>query len=257
MFGPALPFALAARDDYEVVTVVPSELADSARALSSALALALHAFAPDLVIVDLFWAPLAYILPSLAAEAWLLVRSVPPVWFRGPRGVAFDRSLYARIIGIEPVGFDEVREHIEPIVICQPDERRPKGALRERLGVAPARRLAILMYAGLSHDRETLVPPEEVAVHSLLEDVTIFPLAPWLGDADAIYCGAGYNTYWEARWLGHEEKATMTPLVRQIDDQAWRVKACRSHRMRANGADQLAQAITGLRASLTPSSSAT
>jgi hypothetical protein len=57
--------------------------------------------------------------------------------------------------------------------------------------------------------------------------------------------GAGYNSFWEARWLGYADRTTFTAFARPIDDQVWRVRECGAHTMRENGADALARAILG------------
>ena len=91
------------------------------RGPSSELSVALADYAPDLLIADMFWAPLRHILPLLNTEVWLLVRSCPDIWLRGTETTPFDSSQFTRIIGIEPLTHEEIREHIAPIVICNPD----------------------------------------------------------------------------------------------------------------------------------------
>jgi hypothetical protein len=71
----------------------------------------------------------------------------------------------------------------------------------------------------------------------------MFPAAEWLGDADAIHAGAGYNTFWETCWLGDRDRTTFTAFARVNDDQHARLAAPR-HEMKANGADTLAAMIT-------------
>ncbi len=103
MFGPQLPFPAADRPDYEVVPIHKVELQDRDLAQESELARALRRFDPDLVLVDLFWAPLLHVLPTLRAETWLLLRDCPPVWLVGPERARFDAGQYARIIAFEPI----------------------------------------------------------------------------------------------------------------------------------------------------------
>jgi hypothetical protein len=55
--------------------------------------------------------------------------------------------------------------------------------------------------------------------------------------------GAGYNAYWESKWLGFHHRCFFTPFPRPIDDQAWRVRECADHWPRENGADTLARWI--------------
>ena len=246
MFGPALPYAVAQRPEYTTIPMAERELRDPTRAPASALATALRDFRPNLLVVDMFWAPLHHILPLADCEAWLLIRTCPRVWLTGPQDMPFNGAQYARIIAIEPVRHAAIRERIDPIVVCNPDECRPHDALRERLRIAPNRPLVALMHAGLAGEVWQLEhdPNDEPAVFDLFAEDALFPLAEWLPGADRIIAAAGYNSFWEARWLGYAERTQFTPLPRQIDDQAWRVANCSRYAMKENGADTLAGWIT-------------
>jgi hypothetical protein len=186
-FGPPLPYpgshtaSLAPQHELELDRV---ELSDPRRAPESELAHALRSFDPDLVLVDMFWAPVRFILPSLRAQAWLLVRKCPPVWFVGPNdAVRFDRSSFARVYAIEPgleVGL-ESRE-IEPIVIANPGECRPPDALRRRFGVPSGAKLDVVVHAGRAGERARIeVGHDGARVLDLFGDDALFPAAEWLG----------------------------------------------------------------------------
>lgn len=66
-----------------------------------------------------------------------------------------------------------------------------------------------------------------------------------LSDADLIFAGAGFNAYWESKWLGWFERTRFTAFPRPIDDQAWRLRACADYWPKENGADQIARWIVG------------
>jgi hypothetical protein len=244
--GPPLVHGGAPAGEHRAVTVSHEDLADARRAPESDLARVLSDVAPDLLLVDLFWAPLLHL--RVPCETWLLVRACPPVWFVGPTpAVRFDPSRFARVFAIEPhLAHVPATDVIEPVVVANPDERRPRGALRERLGVASDARLEVVMHAGRRGEREALVAgrPGSVVL-DLFDDDALFPAAEWLGDADAVTCAAGYNAFWESRWLGTFARTTFTPLPRLIDDQARRLRACSDHVVKENGADALARAILG------------
>jgi hypothetical protein len=274
ILAPRFPYAVARagrdgdrREPLREVTMTHEELRDPARAKESELARALRAYAPDVLIVDLFWAPLRHVLPLPSCEAWLLVRSVPPKWFVGPAGHPYKRSQFARVIAIEPgAGRGHEDETIDPIVIANPDEVKPKTALREALGVAQGERLAVVHQVGVPGEWTELakgggvvhaftLSRDDAGIAKGAKDVpsvpgvqvhdgdAFFPLAEWLPGADAIASGAGYNAFWEAQWLGYADRTTFTPFARSIDDQAWRVATCASYAPRANGADVLAQRL--------------
>jgi hypothetical protein len=239
MLGPPLPFENAiAAAGYRAVEMKPEPLMREVTARTSPLAQALVALAPDLVVVDLFWAPLRFVLPLLQAEAWLLVRRCPDAWLDGPPGLPFLPAQYARRFAIEPMDSRVPLEPLAPIVVCNPDECRSGGAAED-----------LIVHAGKPGELDVLraaAPPGARAV-SLWDAGAPFPVAPLLPSARSVTCGAGYNAYWESRWLGHFPRTRFVPFERSIDDQPWRLLACADYAMRENGADVLARAITGLR----------
>ena len=244
IFGPSVQFSSIPLDNYTEIPIKMEELADHESASQSQLAQALTEFRPDLVLVDLFWAPLRYILPIADAEAWLLVRRCPSVWFRGPRAATYDETQYTRVIAIEPFKHDLLTDKLDPIVICNPDECHPRRALKERLSISPRNRLTVVTHAGDSGEWIELAKGTHSAmVFDLYDQNAFFPLAKWLGGADEIVSGAGYNSFWEAQWLGYADRVHFHPFDRPIDDQIWRVTRCKNATPQSNGADELARWI--------------
>ena len=77
-------------------------------------------------------------------------------------------------------------------------------------------------------------------VLDLFDADALFPAAEWLGGADKVVCGAGYNaTGKRSGWATPREDGVRGAFARPIDDQAWRVGTCAGYPMRANGADTL------------------
>jgi hypothetical protein len=157
----------------------------------------------------------------------------------------FDRRQYRRVLGIEPVGYPLLDETLPPIVVANPEECRPAEALRERLGVAAGERLAVVAHGGERGEVAELVQAagEPVRVLDLFEPGAPFPAAEWLGGADLVVTGAGYNSFWEAHWLGYAGRCRFLPFRRSIDDQARRLEHFAGRRPQANGADALARRI--------------
>ncbi len=267
MFAPRVPFDLGDALPAGLVREVPidhEELRDPARAAQSELARSLRAYAPDVLLVDLFWAPLLHVLPLAGCEAWLLLRCAPKAWLAGHPSHAFDATRFARVFAIEPGAAPGIAsESIEPIVLANPDEMRPARDLRDALRVADGEVLVVVSHAGAPGEWATLVPKDAPSVHAFTlgrrdavaaedrelarvvrhDGARFFPLAAWLAGADVVVSGAGYNAFWEATWLGFARRARFVALPRTIDDQAWRVRACAGHAMRANGADVLARRL--------------
>ncbi|MFY9826792.1 MAG: hypothetical protein WAM82_35890 [Thermoanaerobaculia bacterium] len=245
IFGPELPFPAAqGLVGYETVAVeTDALLRDRQLAQTSRLAGQLREYSPDLLLVDMFWAPLRWFLSGLPCEAWLLVRICPPHWLAGPPGMPFEPAQYARIVAVEPMPERGQREAIDPVVICNPEECRPPGALRERLGIPSGRPVNVVLQAGRRGESGQLerLAGEGAVVLDLFDPEAPFPAAEWLGGADRIAAGAGYNAFWESRWLGYYERTQWLAFPRSIDDQALRLELGRGARPRDNGADILAR----------------
>lgn len=244
VFGPSCPFELGSRTVVDVKG--DPALADPARAARSSLGEALRGWQPDLLIADMFWAPLRHVLPHLDCPAWLLLRACPSVWLQGNARVRFHPGAWDRIVEIEPLGLSVATHRIDPVVLVDPDECEPAGALKARLGVAPDSRLCVVMHAGAEGELRRLEEraPAGCRVVSLdLHAEGLFPAAAWLGGADEIVAGAGYNSFWEAHWLGYAPRCTFVPFERSIDRQSLRVDVLGGARPASNGANTLAEWI--------------
>jgi hypothetical protein len=248
-FGPDIPFPATDGGPYESITVDAEELTNPFTAPDSHLASRLDEFRPDLLLVDMFWAPVMYLLPLKDCEHWLLVRRCPEIWLEGNESVPFDSTPYDRIIGIEPMERPEFTHQLEPIVICNPNECRPRSALRDRYHIADENHLTIVAHAGVPGEIDEIIVDAVVGTTTVNFDArapsALFPLAEWLTGADVICTGAGYNSFWEAKWLGYHDRTRFTAFDRHIDDQEWRLKQCADYTPRENGADQLARWILG------------
>ena len=249
IFGPPNAFPASEREGYQSIPVIPEEVTNPYAAPESKLANALNEYAPDLLVAEMFWAPLMYILPLQNCEHWLLIRRCPPIWLEGSQNVPFDPTHYDRIIAFEPMEHPVFTDALEPIVICNPDECRPPTALRELLYVPENNKLAVVAHAGSAGEIDEIGPDEvagtTIARFDLREESAPFPIAEWLPGADEIYMAAGYNCFWEARWLGYHDRTDFTPYGRFIDDQQWRLTECAHYTPTENGADQLARWILG------------
>ncbi len=249
LFGPPSPFAHVAGGLYEAVPIDAAELRVPERARTSALARALAAFAPQLLVLDLFWVPLAFV--PLPCPVWLLLRSVPPWWLVGPKELRFDASRYERVFAIEPAPGLERFEALPPVVVANRDEARPRGALCALLGADPARPLHLVARAGLPTDAATLeavLPSERAQVRhiDLAQPGAPFPLAPWLaglGPEDVLVAAPGYNSFWEAQWLGYARRVRWVSIPRTLDDAAWRAGSGPPTAWTENGADVLARRL--------------
>lgn len=251
LFAPASPFASIAAEVHQPVSVDPQQLRDPHTAKSSSIAREFAAFAPDVLIVDLFWVPLAFV--PLPCRAWLLLRSVPPVWLVGPKEARFDASRYERVFAMEPAPGLKRFESLAPIVVANRDEVRTREELCARLKADPSRPLHLLARAGLPSDLTSLsaiapIDGAQVRDIELTENAVPFPAAPWFGALagnDRLVAAPGYNTYWESHWLGFAERVTWVPIKRVFDDAVWRAQCPPPKTWNENGADTLARLILG------------
>lgn len=250
IFGPPLPFrAPAVHEAYAPVVIFQDELRDPLRAPESALAQTFAEFAPDVLLVDLFWPPLRFVLPLPGCECWLVTRWLPRQWFDGPPGVPFARAQYARVLAIEP-GFTHahVTHTLPPVVVANPDECVTREAACARFGVEPALPLVVVAHAGRKGEVPDLGPPptdpRPIVTLDLFDRDAPFPAAEWLAHVDEYHCGAGYNSFWEAQWLGYASRTRFSVLPRQQPEQGFRLAQGRLRaRPAENGADVLARML--------------
>jgi hypothetical protein len=241
MLGPTLDFPVASEVGYEAVAIEKPLLADPMRVAESALAKRLVALAPDVLIVDLFWALAQEVAPLLGCEAWLLVRAAPDVWLEGPPGMPFRADRWNRVIGIEPIAAKGAREFVPPIVVSGPDEIVSRAAVAQRFGLESDAPLELVVHAGNAGELGALRDLAPCAhVLDLRSPDAPFPAAPWLAAADRVVAAAGYNTFWESKRLGYHARTTFVPFARSIDDQARRLRECADVRVTENGADVVA-----------------
>ena len=119
IFAPRSALAETITPSYVPVEIHARELRQPASAAASQLAASLEEFAPDLLLVDLFWAPLAYVTVG-RCRAWLLIRSCPVKWLGTLAGFSFEPSRYGRVIAIEPTVAASLTDRIPPIVMANP-----------------------------------------------------------------------------------------------------------------------------------------
>ena len=120
--APPVPYPVAHGLDV-VEGLIPRHTWRSAQqVMQTAAAQALVDFDPDVLLVDMFWAPLTHVLPALRGEAWLLLHTVPRTWLAGPLMNRFRADRFTRVLATEPMRHHPDLERIEPVVVCNPDE---------------------------------------------------------------------------------------------------------------------------------------
>ncbi len=241
LFSPASPFrritGSGAADCAVDVVVDANVLRHPATAKTSDVARALGEFAPDVVVIDVFWVPLVFV--PLPCPAWLLLRSVPPKWLIGPREAPFDAGRYERVFAIEPAPGLERFDALDPVVVVDKDDVAASSARFAGRSV--------IAQAGLPGDRAVLADAAakiggDWTTLDLHDDDAPFPAAPLLAHADRVVTAPGYNAYWEARLLGYAPRSTFVPIKRTLDDAAWRA-SLPTTTTTTNGAHTLARLL--------------
>jgi len=252
------PFAsLAGRLGVEIVTVpMEDELAlGPDRYRSSALYKAITDYAPDVLVVDLFWFPLDPFIRDLPCKKVILIRQVDPRFFsmRLPdRELAFRPEDYDLIVKTEPAfELPFPTTEIDPIIIRNRDEIMTAGEARADLGLVSDDHACLFAFNGNSDEgakawKSFSYLEEEgwKVIRSGNREGGLFPAADWFNAFDMLVCGAGYSAFWEARYFGKE--ASFVPYPRRFEDQSRRIALCADYVPEANGADTLVGMILRL-----------
>lgn len=192
----------------------------------------------DAVVVDCFAESFLRRFPHYSKPVFALFRWLPEHMLRHVVAALPSNMVSVAIEPIVPVKTDY---QVEPIVYSNPSEQtklvtQGLGAVVHSSRVEMMRDLPIdwLTEAGL----QVLYYAGDVAGATV-------PICDTLSTFERIVSGAGYNRYWESRWLGLDERTKFYALdgPRLVSDQHARLAEAGAHRMRANGADQLVQLV--------------
>ncbi len=181
--------------------------------------------------------------PGVGARAMERAQHFDAILEPGDLAAPADRGLTATA--------EDGAHRVDPVLLCDPSEQRPRAEARRELGLDPSGRWALVQLgAGAINDlsstvgaalaalraipglrvafaESTLTPPRE----DLPDDVTRvrrYPLAPDLSAFDVVLTAAGYNTF-------HECLAAGVPTVlapntaTQRDDQLARARFAARH----------------------------
>ena len=185
----------------------------------------LRDLAPDLVLSDVPWLPLAAArrlgIPAvgLCALTWYDILRECPLRDRVPdallarlRRVYAQTDLFIRPTPAMPMDWLPNARTVGPIARCRPDRR---AALRERFGCPPNRPLALMQFGGFGGLDPLRDWPEQGQVHWLVQDLPGrrrrdttalgehgLEVLDVLGSVDLILGKPGYATYAEAACNG-------------------------------------------------------
>ncbi len=221
----------------------------------SALFRAIESSKPDVLVADIHWFALDSFLRDLPCKKVFLTRQIDPRTFRfrtPDRELVFRPEDWDLVLRSEP-GFDLPfpSESVEPLVLRNRDEILPAEAARADLGLGPEDRACLFAFSGRTGEgaeawKSFSYLEEEgwTVVRSDNREGGLFPAMDWYNAFDLVVCGAGYNQFWEARYLRKE--AYFVPFPRRFEDQARRIALCSDYEFEENGADQVVRRILAL-----------
>lgn len=221
------------------------------RYTESALYRTLQESAPDMIIVSQAWYTVQRMAQDLSCPVVLLLFGMPPpfFWVPMPDGeMTFQPESFYSIFAAEPYLFHFPTKPLAPLILRNSGEILPRGEAAARLGVDPAKPIALIAQNGNPGEFETLkqtysyLEDEYQVVYSSNYRGGLFPIVDYYNAFDFIVCGAGYSQFWEAIYF--EKEALFIPQPRRFESQAWRVENCQDFCFTENGADQLARIIT-------------
>ena len=210
-------------------------------------------FSPDVLIVEGSWFVFHDLIHDIDAYKIGLFFGLLPGFFHvnaAGRELRIQEWDYDRVFAIEPFDPPFPAEHLNPILLRNPDEILPREEAAARLGIDPDRQTAFIALNGRPGEFEDLkktysyLEDEYQVVYSSNYHGGIFPAVDYYNAFDFIVCGAGYSQFWEAIYL--DKEALFVPQPRRFESQAWRVENCQNYRFTENGADQLARIIADL-----------
>jgi hypothetical protein len=211
---------------------------------------------PDILIVDSVWLAVFPILKDFRCSKIALFFWKPDSWFNlerpGYETVRFNIEDYDYSVSCEP-GFNRKGfVNIEPVVVKNRDEIISRDDALNGLGFDGERKTCVIAHNGYRGEIDSIAgeavifeDDHQIKVLTNEDGAGLFPLAMYANGIDYLIGGAGYNLFYEARYLGM--KAKFIPKERRADDQFWRVKTNRDYSFAENGADVLVDMMMNLK----------
>jgi hypothetical protein len=210
---------------------------------------------PDILLVDLVWFSLYYIIKDIPCKKIFLCRQVNDAYFSiNPKGnmLIFRPEDYSMIIATEPFKSFIPMQRINPIIIKNQNEILLHEVAARRLGTVEDRPVCLFAYNGEPGEFEAIKKKYSYLKNSEYQmlystnysDKSYFPIVDYFNAFDLIISGAGYNAFWEIIYFNKE--AIFEPVQRHFENQFWRVQNCQEYYFEENGADQLVDIIMNL-----------
>jgi hypothetical protein len=226
--------------------------------LNTELYRALKSVNPELIIVFMMWMPILPILEEFSCPKVLLIRECPEKWLSMKTGPADwlkinltdYNAAYSVEPGFQPPGF----QPLPPLILKNKDELPSKKASMIELGLEPGQKLCIAANNGSDDEYRDIVEKSKelcpdnyrliLSTNKESSDPTLFPLIDYLPAADLVVASAGYNLFYECRYL--YVHARFFAYNRKAEDQNWRIKTNSNYHFHTNGADVLVSRLVNI-----------
>lgn len=216
---------------------------------------ALVSLNPDILIVDLLWFPLNHFIEELPCKKIFLCRQVDDNFFTIPLELEtkiFNSKQYDIIVAIEPFSSKiQFTHQINPIIIRNKNEILPKKDALNLLNIDESTKNCLLYFNGNPGDFEKVLNDYSYLVdegYNIISTTNynsgLFPAVDYFNAFDLIVCGAGYNSYWEAKYFNKD--TIIIPTFATFESGERRLNECGDYEFEENGADQLVNIIMNL-----------
>ncbi|MBI9106546.1 MAG: hypothetical protein JEZ04_07340 [Spirochaetales bacterium] len=226
--------------------------------LNTELYRALKSVNPDLIIVFMMWMPIMPLLEGFSCPKVLLIRQCPQKWLimkTAPEdSIDVNFADYSAAFSIEPGFQPHGFAPLPPLILKNRDELPSPEASRAKLGLIAGEKLCIAAdngpedeYRDIIEKSKALCPFDCTLITATNKgggENSLFPLIDYLPAVDFVVGSAGYNLFYECRYLNIP--ARFFAYERKAEDQMWRIETNGHYHFHTNGADILAGRLLNL-----------
>ena len=201
---------------------------------------------PDILIVDLLWFPLYYMVEKFPWKTIFLWAPIDKSYFSWPSEgttLHYDPDKYDRIVAIAPFRGKGPELEVNPLILRNRDEILNRTEALEKLGLKNSDKNCLLAYNGHPKDFErvkemySFKEKEYTMVYTTNYKGGIFPVVDYFNAFDLVICQTGYSSFWETRYFNKE--AIWVPTKTSFFDGERLAREYSDYTFEKNGADQL------------------
>ncbi|MBA7694803.1 hypothetical protein ES703_103416 [subsurface metagenome] len=208
----------------------------------------------DLLLVDLLWFPVYYLIEKLTCKKIFLWQRMDERFFTislQDGTISFNPKPYDLVLAIEPFKDSGPDRQINPLIIRNRDEVLTRQQAIKELKLDENQQNCLLAYNGHPGDFDRVKKR-----YSYLSDVGyrmvtttnykegLFPVVDYFNAFDLIICGASYNSFWEVIYF--DKEAIFVPTRTRFVSCERLIREYREYSFDENGADQLVDIMLNL-----------